>query len=142
MAKTKLTLEIEYDYEFILIGISCHCRDYKLCWAINKQLGFSLTKDADMELPIKKNQMATVFSRFSHFDEDKRLSYMLISNKGTNDYLLPEQKKHADYLFKIEGNMSETEQQEFVSQLKQIDLIQLAFVIDVQELKSKQNLLF
>ena len=95
-----------------------------------------------MELPIKKNQTNTLFSVFSQVDEDKRLSYVLISNKGTNDYLLPEQKKHADYLIKIEGSMTEIEQQEFISQLKQIDQIQLAFIIDVQELKSKQNLLF
>ena len=142
MAKTKLTLDIEYDYEFILIGISCHSRDYKLCWAINKQQGFNFIKEAEIELSTKKNQTATSFSRFSFVDEDKRLNYILISNKGTNDYLIPEQKKQADYLIKIEGSMTEMELHEFINELKQIDIIQLAFKIDIEELKSKQNLLF
>ena len=57
MAKTKLTLDIEYDYEFILIGISCHSRDYKLCWAINKQQGFNFIKEAEIELTTKKTKL-------------------------------------------------------------------------------------
>lgn len=142
MAKTKLTLDIEYDYEFILIGISCHTRDYRLCWALNKEIGFDFVKDDDIELRTKKNQTVTSFSKFSYYDEDQRLKYILISNKGTNDYLVPEQKKQADYLLMIEGSMADAEQNEFIIRLKQIELIQLAFKIEVDSLKSKQNLLF
>lgn len=142
MAKTKLTLDIEYDYEFILIGISCHARDYRLCWALNKEIGFDFVKDDDIELRTKKNQTITSFSKFSYYDEDQRLKYILISNKGTNDYLVPEQKKQADYLLMIEGSMADAEQNEFITRLKQIELIQLAFKIEVDSLKSKQNLLF
>ncbi len=142
MAKTKLTLDIDYDYEFLLIGISCHSRDYKLCWAINKQLGFNFIKDDELVLPIKKNQTATSFSKFSYSDEDKRLHYILMSNKGTNDYLVPEQKKQADYLLKIEGLLTRSEQEEILNKLKQVETIQLAFIIEIEELKSKQNLIF
>ena len=56
--------------------------------------------------------------------------------------MIPEQKKQADYLIKIEGSMTEIELGNFISELKQIDIIQLAFKIDIEELKSKQNLLF
>ena len=36
----KYTLLEEYDYDFTLIGISCHAKDYRICWSINQRFGY------------------------------------------------------------------------------------------------------
>lgn len=141
MAKTKLTLEVEYEYDFELIGISCHIRDYKLCWIINKEFNFDFKREDDIEINIKKKGNSALYPKFSFCDEDNRIQYYLISNRGSVDFLIPEQKK-ADYLFLIQGSVSETHIHDVVQNLKRLDAIQLAFRIDVDSLKSKQNLLF
>ena len=37
-------LENDFEYTFQLIGISCHEKDYRLCWAINQKLALNLKK--------------------------------------------------------------------------------------------------
>jgi hypothetical protein len=142
MAKSKLTLDIEYDYDFALIGISCHARDYRLCWSLNKFLYFNFLKVDDVAFTTKKNQDITSFSRYTYNDEDQRLEYTLLSNRGSNDYLLPEQKKLTDFILKIEGQIEEDKLKELINALNQLEIIQLAFNIEVDILKSKQNLIF
>jgi hypothetical protein len=34
----------EYEYDFSLLGICCHEKDYRLCWAVNSTLDLNLTK--------------------------------------------------------------------------------------------------
>ena len=40
----RLKLELEPDPEVVVIGISCHEQDYRLCWALNRHLGLTLTR--------------------------------------------------------------------------------------------------
>ena len=137
----KLTLDIEYEYDFILVGISCHLKDYRLCWAINSgNMGIDFTKADDLVIH-SKNKEESRFSKFIFDDEDINLCFNLISNRGTQGYLLPEQKQ-ADYLLMVSGNFPEDQTSGLLKELKKIDFILTAFTIDVEKLKSKQNLLF
>ncbi len=142
MTKGKITLEVEYDYDFTLLGISCHAKDYKLCWSINKFLNFNFVKEEDVVFSTKKNQSETYFSRYSFVDEDQRLTYTILSNRGNNDFLLPEHKKQTDFLLKIEGCLNDDQEKELLAALNELEIIQLAFKIEVENLKSKQNLIF
>ena len=38
------TLSFEYDYDFQLIGLYCHVKDYRLAWALNKRFEFDFVK--------------------------------------------------------------------------------------------------
>lgn len=50
-------LENDFEFEFQLIGISCHEKDYRICWALNQALGVELTKtETDLELVLKKRK--------------------------------------------------------------------------------------
>ena len=40
----KHLLEEEYEYDFKLLGICCHEKDYRLCWAVNSTLDLNLSK--------------------------------------------------------------------------------------------------
>ncbi|MCB0381697.1 MAG: IPExxxVDY family protein, partial [Flavobacteriales bacterium] len=47
---SKIILSLEEDYDFALLGISCHTKDYRLCWELNKVLNFDLVRSTDLEI--------------------------------------------------------------------------------------------
>ena len=138
---TKFQLEVEYEYDFDLIGISCHARDYRLCWALNNQFGINLNKDKiDYDLKTKKQKETNHHSLYRYVNEEDHVEYILLLNKSGSSVILPEQKS-ADFLFILKNNFS-IEVDELLQELKKIDLIQTAFKIDIDALKSKENLIF
>lgn len=137
----KYILEEEYDYDFKLIGISCHARDYRLGWAINHQLGYRLEKqEKDLEIFSDNPFEGSAHSLYAYFDEENQNEYYLICNRDSAGYLIPEQRQ-ADFVMMIKESLP-VNSQEVVVGLKQIELILTAFEIDVKALKSKKNLIF
>ena len=136
----KHTLEIEYDYDFVLIGISSHEKDYRICWALNNKLGLDLVKTEPLEIKDKKQEEHSHFSLFSFERPDEFMEYFIIANRSEKGLLIPEQKQ-VDYFFIIRGEMEDEAAIEVVKQIKEINLVQTAFRIDVTSLKSKQNLI-
>ena len=58
----KYYLEDAYEYDFLLIGISCHEKDYRLSWALNQNLSLQLIKEKeDIEVFINKTDPLDVF---------------------------------------------------------------------------------
>jgi hypothetical protein len=136
----KTTLDIEYNYEFKIIAISCHARDYKLCFNLNKQFGFNLVKQDNIQLKVKSD-IAAEFSWFNFNDDENHIEYRLLANKGTLGLLLPEQKQ-VDYFLIISGFVTDPQVSDLVSKIRQTESVLTALTIDVNTLKSKQNLLF
>lgn len=159
----KHTLKIEYDYDFVLIGISSHEKDYRLCWALNNTLGIELTKGESLEIKSKKEDTPSFFSLFKYEDEDDFKEYFILANisenkqyepkeqtlfnkglKGNsteNGILIPEHKQ-MNYFFVIRGEIEEEQVEELLMKLKEIDMILTTVRIDAGELKSKSNLVF
>lgn len=161
----KHTLEIEYDYDFVLIGISSHEKDYRFCWALNNKLKLELVKIDSLEIKGKKQITPSFFSFFAFEDEDQFKEYSVLANlsesksmalvennlfetgerkqgsQTENEYLVPEHKQ-LNYLFIIRGEMEDEEVEALIKQIKEIDIILTAVRIDPKGLKSKQNLIF
>lgn len=138
MAKYKL--EWDNDYDFNLFGICSNHPDYKLTWALNQLLNISLTKEDDYLVGHKKNGDYR-FSFYSYYDETDHLYYYLLKNvSDTFKHLIPE-KDQIDYFLILKENEIISEE-EILNRIKQSDLIQTAFSFDVEELKSKENLVF
>jgi len=134
-------LEDDYDYDFKLLGISCHEKDYRICWGINTHLGFSLEREEnDIEVIIKKSNRHSLHSSFEYYDNDYDNEYFLLTNRSSLGYLIPE-KAQADYLLMIKENYP-VDLKDLISQLKSIPFVLTAFEIDVYSLKSKENLIF
>lgn len=135
----KLTLEIVEDYDFELLGICSHIKDYRLSWSINQNLGFDLIKEADLEL----NQKSEVqcYSFFSFIDDENLVEYYLISNRCENGLLIPEEKK-SDYFLLIKGVLRGGEKEEILKQISSLKHVLTIYEIEVNTLKSKNNLLF
>ena len=136
---TRYTLQLEEDYDFILIGIACHAKNYRLCWVLNNAFNLKLEKE-EQDLELVKGEETLRYPVYQFTNEDTHTSYTLISNRSKNNYFIPEQKQ-ADFLLMIRNNFDE-DIPEMIHKLRNIDMVLMAFEIDVERLKSRQNLLF
>lgn len=147
-------LTVEYEFDFILIGISSPSKDYKLGWELNKELKLELSRIDDVlkqnviksgqeesELIAPENQGPNhAYSHYRHSDEEKGIEYDLVSNKSDSGLLIPEQKQ-ADYFLIIRGAYSQTFGNKVLSRIRKMTNVQTAFGIDANELKSKDFLI-
>ncbi|MFN3917514.1 MAG: IPExxxVDY family protein [Flavobacteriales bacterium] len=131
----------DYDYDFKLYGISCHSKDYRLCWGINNTLGLKLEKgEIEIELITRKSDVKSTHAVFSCFCEELQNQYYLLVNRTPNGLLIPE-KPQADYLLMIKESY-ELNPDEILNKMKSIPFVLTAFSIEVESLKSKKNLIF
>jgi hypothetical protein len=129
----KYQLDIEPDYNFDLIGIIAHCKDYQLCWSINKLFNISLKKTDEKEF-------SSYFDLYHYKSEEDHIEYFLFSNKTNNTPVIPELKQ-IDYFLMLRNN-SFIEPQQIIDKLRQLDIIIMTQAIDLSKLKSKEKLIF
>ena len=135
----KLTLEVEEDYDFELVGICSHVKDYRLSWEINKALEFDLEKDDNYEINVKGDRQS--YSFFSFIDDENLVEFYLINNRCSNGILIPEEKK-SDYFLMIRGVLRGGHKEELIQKISNIKNVLTTYEIEVDQLKSKSNLLF
>lgn len=138
---TKFRLDIEYDYDFLLAGISCHEKPYRLCWAINRGLELNMVRTESLSISLKKNEPASVFPLFTEEDVEKDTATMLVCNRGDLGLLITEQHQ-ADYFFIARGPFTDQDHERMLAALKAIPFVIMSYRINPETLKSKQNLLF
>ncbi len=136
---SKLTFSLENEYDFELIGISCHSKDYRICWSLNNALKTNFKRIEDYEIQ-KKNEIIN-FPFFEYIDEDNNIEYFVIANKSSEGYLVSE-KQSIDYFLVLKGSVTDRLVENLTKKVKEIDVVIIAHRIDINELKSKQNLLF
>jgi len=139
MAKRKLHLD--YDFDFIMLGIACYSKDYMLCSAINNKMNIDLMKVEDLILVDSKTKQSSGFSMFNFEDEDA-IEYHVVANVGSNkSFLIPEHDKF-DYFLIIKNTNSDYDVDALVKDLKAIQIVILINKIIPSTLKSKGNLIF
>ena len=162
MATHKLDLGDFDDIDYYLIAIHTSLEDYRLAYFINQQLPINLSKSKD-EIQINIKEGETNFSRFYYYDNENAVSWNLIQNKNevlqkkiettqnlfsnvsmeisTKVYLLPEFKK-ADYFLKIENTEETMTASKIKTLLNKIESISAIYSVDMNKIKSKNNLIF
>jgi len=162
MALIKLHLD-EFDaVDYELIAIHSTLEDYRMAFFINQKLPIMLSKCKE-EIIVKAKNEEVLFSKFVFDDSSNDLLWTLIQNKNeiitkekiknqtlflnseveieTKVYLLPELKK-VDYFLKIENNQTDAALEETISKLLDIKRISTAYKVEVNNIKSKNNLIF
>ena len=140
MAKQILKISEEVKFDFALLGIICHHRDYRLCMSLNNKLEINLSKQDEYVIFNNKRMEDQSFSFYEYVNEEED-RYNLISNKSVKGFLLPEQNQ-MDYLFLIRYVRMEIDETEILIKLKQIPIILGAYKLDTSKLKSRENLVF
>jgi hypothetical protein len=138
MAKRKLLLEEEYDFD--LIGVCSSHSDYRLCWGINNALQIELNKGEDYSI-LEKKDGEHLHSFYEYYDEENHLEYYLIKNVSNHYQMLVPEKDQIDYFLIIKNNYV-IEINDTLTRLKEIDSILTAFIFDPNDLRSKGNLVF
>lgn len=162
MALIKLHLDEFEEVDYELIAIHSTLEDYRMAFFINQKLPIMLSKCKE-EIIVKAKNDEVLFSKFVFDDSSNDLTWTLIQNKNeiitkektknqtlflnselvieTKVYLLPELKK-VDYFLKIENYRSDKEVEETIKELLAIERISTAYKVDVNNIKSKNNLIF
>lgn len=161
MAIHKIQIDDFISIDYQLVAVHSPLEDYRLAYFINQKLAISFEKsekDIGIQIPEGKSH----FTRFVFDDEENELFWNLIPNKTkvvtretkatslfketgldvtTNIFLIPELKK-ADYIIKIENTDDFFDVDTLIDELLAIKQITTAYKIDMNKLKSKNNLIF
>lgn len=139
MKKNKL--EIEYEFDFTLYALSCAEREYKLAWYLNEFLKVNFKKEEDIIFEFVNNSKMWVSN---YIFEVEYGIWTLLNNKAvesintTKPFLIPELKDF-NFLLKLEGTFDEAVIEDV---LRKIPIIMLHKRVNINELKTKENLLF
>jgi hypothetical protein len=162
MAIHKLHLDEFDETNYQLIAIHTSLEDYRLAYFINQKLPIVLSKcKNDIQIQVKDGE--SQFVNYIYIDKSSDIQWNLIQNKNeitpkvktgnqglfaetqnnfiTKAYLLPELKK-VDYFLKIENLNISFESSELTTLLNTIERVTTVYTINVENIKSKNNLIF
>jgi hypothetical protein len=136
--KKIVKLQISEANRYALIGISSHENDYRLVWAMNNAFSYQFTRIENLVIFSQKVNADLEFSRFTFTDEDKYLTYHLISNRCPDGFLFPE-IKNLDYLLQIMGELDARHLAAILKELKKVSIVSAVFMIDPKQLKDAER---
>jgi hypothetical protein len=157
----KLHIEDFDEIDYQLIAIHSTLEDYRLAYYINQNLPINLQK-GNCNIQISNKESETQFTRFV-YEDSKDISWNLVQNKNdvfapsqksnqglfaesnnkfsTKIYLIPEFKK-VDFFFKIENGKVKIDVSKITNCIKKIDRVSTVYAVEVEKIKSKNNLIF
>ena len=123
----KQLLRIELDTTFSLFGISCHLKDYKFAWTINKSLNVEFKKAK--AYPIDRN---LEFSQYKYqIDLD---TIYLFANKSRQGFLVTK-KREVDYWLLFHNTFDEKTVNHFISGIRKTRPVITVFKEDNKKIK-------
>jgi hypothetical protein len=139
----KLTLDFEFEYDFHLLGLSCHLSDYRIAWIINQALSIDLERKNDIELIMGKNKEEVgFFSLYQYDNPEQYITINLISNRCTKGSFCNELKE-IDYFVQLWlPDSGVHELSEIHQSLKHSSYVNAAIALQVESLKSRNNFIF
>ena len=132
MTALKLRLEEIQKQEYSLLGISCHLKDYRLIYEINKELKLDFKKVEDLVIYPVKGKKENCFSCYFHSDEF--MEYNIIANRNPNGLLVPEHKQ-LDYIFILKGLVDNQYKKKIISSLVKIPQVLTSYEINQETIK-------
>tara|TARA_B100001057_G_scaffold491546_1_gene582036 strand:+ start:1976 stop:2368 length:393 start_codon:yes stop_codon:yes gene_type:complete len=115
----KQLLRIELDTSFSLFGVSCHLKDFRFAWTINKSLGIDFKKSKPY---IKGDDLE--FSQYEH-QLDLDTIYMF-ANKSQGGFLITKMKQ-VDYWILFHNTVDEKTVSHYISKIRKTHSILTVF---------------
>lgn len=137
--KQNFILHFTPEYDFLLLGIFCAHRDYKLCFELNRHLPVDLVRIDDLSVPMEKRGSSSLFPVFFSLNEDEEEFY-LVANKGSNGLFISELRQ-TDYFMVVRNPSRYTTVATLLAGIREIELVSSAIEVDPNELKSAENFL-
>ena len=134
----KRRLDVEFAYDFELVGLISSARGYKLAWEINHALGINLARKDDLKMTTKEGEFF-----FGLFEHQSSLNAVKLFRNRANEgdiVLLPEHS-HLDYILYTKGD-EDVGSKRLQEVLRNIPSIELVAFLPLAALKSKDNFIF
>ena len=139
MAK-KIKIDIDFNQDNSLIGISCHKKDYWAAFQLNDLLHINLRRFDDLFIYKTQQDIQLSYPLFYYSDTDSLINYYFFSNHNQEGKLFPSQKS-IDYFLLINGMMDDEALQNLVSKIRIRPGIIAAYKLDLQKIKNYQDFL-
>lgn len=155
MVKNKLSIDEFFSDDFELIAIFTTIEDFRLAYFLNKNLPILLKKN-NQNISISTKKGEGEFSWFIYEDEKLDQIWNLVQNRtqiinDTNfglflddaitQNLLPEMPK-VDYILKVENIENSFNINDIINKITHIEAVTLCYKIDINNVKSINNLIF
>lgn len=137
---SRYRLDVDFDFDFPLIGISSSLKDYRLCWQINRALNIELCRQKDLLVSNEKKRQEAYFNLFQFEDAIDFLRYFLIANKSAGSLFIPELKQ-ADFFMMLRGDAAKEMTPGILEKLRSLPGIEVVFETNPANLRSRQNLI-
>lgn len=139
MPRKKL-LDVAFDYDFELFGITSVAKPFKLAWAINQALEIRLVKQEDLTVQLEQH---LAFSH--HVYQTHATTLRLIRNKpqdaAQGPILLVPELPHIDYFFYRQG-FEDYDNKRLQEVLRHIPSVELVSFLPLATLKNKDLFIF
>ncbi len=124
-----------------MIGIGSAVPGYKFCLAVNNAFDFSFVREpeSDVEYRPAKDQVH-FFSLYQYQEPHSSCKHLLYKLQSEKKALLPEIKQ-LDYLWLISSPTADQEARLLTSYLRDMPQVQLAQIIEPEQLKNLNHLL-
>ncbi|QFZ54325.1 IPExxxVDY family protein [Oceanihabitans sp. IOP_32] len=161
MSVHKLILDDVFEEAlYTLIAIHCSIEDYRLAYLLNKNLGINLVRKP-RDLDCSKN--GSFYSIFQWEDQKQLTTWSLVSNicntieaspqhnhqslfnaegQITKTFNLLPEHKTVNYFLKIDNDTNFYDDAYVLNKILKISKVTTAFIVDVDQLRSKDNLIF
>lgn len=162
MANLKLDFDEEMDEPFTLVAFHCSEEEFKIAYLLNVHLGTKFIRRV-ADLDYSSDGLLVTFPIYDFEDTNKYNCYHLVANRCRSEeaslqsavglfvsgvsqktrihYLLPEFKK-TDYFLKIYSDFETVPLRKIISGINEIKQVISAYVVELDDIKSKNNLIF
>ena len=137
-AMKKRRLDVEFAYDFELMGVTSSARGYKLAWEINQALAINLIRKDDLKMTTKEGEFF-----FSFFAHQSAVNVVKLFRNRANEgevFLVPEHQ-HSDYILYTHGD-EDVGSKRLQEVLRNIPSVELVAFLPLAALKSKDNFIF
>lgn len=143
MAKLVLdtsAMQDDFFADTAMIGIGTAQQGYRFCWILNRHFDINFIRDPEQNICLQKKDSTYYFPIYEYILPNSSHKYLLYKLKNGNESLLPETRQ-LDYLWLIQTATPEEDAQRIARELRNIPDVQLAQILDSEQLKSLNNLL-
>ncbi len=138
--KKKLVFDFEPSDDNQLIGLSCHLKDYRLSFYLNRSLGFQFKKIDNLKIQNGKVNNGKKFSLFYYDYTENHVQFFLIENRNANGILINEFKQF-DYFIVINGVLNTEKISVLIKDIRSSNGILMVNQINVNSIKKIKSIL-
>jgi len=136
----KIKIDIDFNQDNSLIGISCHKKDYWTAFQLNELLHINLRRCDDLFIYKTQQDVQLTYPLFYYTDTDNLINFYFFSNHNQEGKLFPSQKT-IDYFLLINGVVAESKIKQFISAIRSRPGIIAAYELDLKKIKNYEDFL-